>query len=966
MTSHFTLKTFIGAACCLALITQSDAAVTKETALKPLQIIKLPEETLGSIITPKSLGRTTPMHAPSLPVLIANYKKVITLTNDAHLRDKLDYRLAQLLTLHSEHQQEVGSTLPLNSEGYYDEAISALKQWLLNYPKSTFTSDVMYELAKVYELQGQSQLSFNTLKNLTEQFPNAKYTHEMYFRQGEYLFSNERYQLAAQAYQFIIDDVKKKSADDSPFYQTALYMAGWSHYKLDKPQQSLALFSQVLDQNLPQKSSPNLTVEQLPLANKQLVTDAFKVMNLIFSNAQGPISLEKYYQGTGGRYYEYLHVDAMAQEYLANNRFRDSAQTYDIFVENYPEHHLSPQFAINKVAIYEQGNFPTLVTSEKEKYVATYGFTGNYWLKWNEQRQQKYGTTLRSYLSEMAEDQYRVAQNTTDEALKVSMFDKAAQLLLQYQQTFNDNQTLAFLYAESLYASKQWRLAINAYNQFAYGTSQTFERTPQKRADAAYGAVLTFFDLSPNNIMPKPVPDKSGHFVLSEHEENAIRFTQHFSHDKRAISVLFNLMNHRFSQARYNETVSVVERILTWSYPIEDAKLINAKLIKAHSIYNQGLYQLAIKAYEDVLTVLAHDDKRLTVINNNLAASLFNHAEHLAALNKLTQAIEYYQQVLTKTPNSPVRKIAHYNRAQYLYKLHKFDEAVTELLAFKTQYSSDELTKDIDAQLASIYEQQQDWEKAARQRLAIANGMPKSVAQQQALFLTASFYEKAQDEVNALKTYRRHANTYQQPISRYLEVMHKITEKYTVINEARKYRFWLKKIIKVNDNAGKNATARSTYLAAQSALVFAKDAKNEFDQIKLKLPLNRSLKAKKQSLAKTLTAYKKVSDYRVASFSTQSTFETGQVYRQLASDLMASERPKELDELALEQYDILLEEQAYPFEDQAIALFESNAKLSWQGLFDSWIEKSFERLSLLLPGRYKKVEKIDENIDVIY
>jgi len=975
MNYHLVLKVSLFSVCCLlvstsqAVVTKiqsSDKLVLKQTTVKSSPIKKEADKTLGSIVSSTSTSRLTPLDAPSLNKLVADYKHLVTMTNDTQIREKIDYRLAQLLSQQSEYHQEVGTNLPQSATGYYDEAITAFNRWLARYPKSTLTSDVMYELAKVYELQGQSQLSYQALKDLIQQFPQTKFANEAYFRQGEYLFSKQRYQLAANAYQYIIDNANEKGEFDSPFFQTALYMAGWTQYKLDNHKQSLALFSEVLDRNLPRKSSSNLTIDKLPLANKQLVTDAFKVMNLIFSNGQGPISLAQFYASIGGRYFEYLHVDSMAQEFLANKRYRDSANTYDIFVNNYPQHHLSPQFSINKVTIYTQGNFPTQVKLEKEQFVNTYGYTGNYWRSWNVQRQNKYAPTLKEYLSEMAQDQYRLAQQTVNKSLKVTLFSKAAELLLQYQQTFNDDQALAFLYAESLYASKQWRLAINAYNEFAYGTTQTFERSAHKRADAAYNAVLTFRDLSPSKIMPNPVVDTTGQLVLSEHEESAVRFTHKFSDDERSKSILLSLMNHRFSQARYDETIEVVQRILTWPNPIKDSHIINAKLIKAHSIYNQARFQLAIVAYEDVVTLLKDSDKRLTVIHNNLAASLFNYAEQLAASSDLNKAADYYQQVLTKTPKSPIRKVAHYNWAQSLYKLNKLDEAVTQLLAFKSRYKKDELADDIDVQLASIYVQQQDWNQAARQRLALANNMPKSIAQQEALYLIATFYEKAQDEANALKTYRRHANTYQKPVSRYLEVMNKITEKYMVINEARKYRFWLKKIIKVHDSAGKNATPRSTYLAAQSALVFAKDAKRQFDQIKLNLPLNKSLVAKKKSLAKTLTAYKKVSDYRVASFTTQSTFETAQVYRQLAQDLMASERPKGLDELALEQYDILLEEQAYPFEDQAIALFENNAKLSWKGLFDSWIDQSFQRLSHLLPGRYNKVEKIDENVNIIY
>ena len=73
---------------------------------------------------------------------------------------------------------------------------------------------------------------------------------------------------------------------------------------------------------------------------------------------------------------------------------------------------------------------------------------------------------------------------------------------------------------------------------------------------------------------------------------------------------------------------------------------------------------------------------------------------------------------------------------------------------------------------------------------------------------------------------------------------------------------------------------------------------------------------------------------------------------------MASERPGKLDELALEQYEILLEEQAYPFEEKAIAIHESNTRRSWEGLYDEWVQSSFAALAALSPVRYSKSEKV--------
>jgi hypothetical protein len=75
---------------------------------------------------------------------------------------------------------------------------------------------------------------------------------------------------------------------------------------------------------------------------------------------------------------------------------------------------------------------------------------------------------------------------------------------------------------------------------------------------------------------------------------------------------------------------------------------------------------------------------------------------------------------------------------------------------------------------------------------------------------------------------------------------------------------------------------------------------------------------------------------------------------------MQSERPKGLDELALEQYEILLEEQAYPFEEKSVDLLKTNAERSWDGFYDDWVKQSFRELAKMLPARYGKQEKTKE------
>jgi hypothetical protein len=79
-----------------------------------------------------------------------------------------------------------------------------------------------------------------------------------------------------------------------------------------------------------------------------------------------------------------------------------------------------------------------------------------------------------------------------------------------------------------------------------------------------------------------------------------------------------------------------------------------------------------------------------------------------------------------------------------------------------------------------------------------------------------------------------------------------------------------------------------------------------------------------------------------------------ELYRRLAGDLMASEAPAELNEMEAMQYQMLLEEEAYPFEEKAIAMHEHNHQRLAEGVFDEWVEQSLQVLAKLFPGRYAR------------
>jgi hypothetical protein len=53
---------------------------------------------------------------------------------------------------------------------------------------------------------------------------------------------------------------------------------------------------------------------------------------------------------------------------------------------------------------------------------------------------------------------------------------------------------------------------------------------------------------------------------------------------------------------------------------------------------------------------------------------------------------------------------------------------------------------------------------------------------------------------------------------------------------------------------------------------------------------------------------------------------------------------------------MVIEEEAYPFEEQAIAVHQENIELIRVGVYNPWVERSLGALAELMPGRFAKAE----------
>ncbi len=923
-----------------------------------------------SALQPARLPEVKPLVADTeLAVVQQRYQMALEVAEDERIRRDIYERLAELSMLRAEQKLLDGTEDPtpyFNDVIVQYEALLAITMDELYDPNKR--QEAIYQLAKAHALVGNVEASNAVLGQLTEHHPEGSFVAEAQFRRAEAAFSAGNYVTAADRYQAVMD-----AGPHTPYYINATYMHGWSMFKRGWYAQSLDSFTTVLDRLLP----PGADAASLTASNRNLLTDSLRIMAVTFSYLDGADTIENTYASKGKRHYHHLLYSALGELYLEKERYRDSADTYGHYVSNNALDQYSPAFSVRQIEVYGQGNFPSLILPAKEDYVRNYGYTSAYWSTLTDAERQPLRTHLHSYLDELASYEHASAQQAQIDIEKLKSSERAklapalqakrsqhyAQAALWYSEfisTFPDDKKtpeMAFLMGEALFEADQLEAAFTAFEQVAYQYKDAI-----RGAEAGYSAILAATEMTGRATVD--VADQQAWQDLKI--SSSLRFAQTYPKDARAAAVLTQAANELLAQGKPNDAIAAAIQVTQWQPQPDAALRKTAWLVLAQSYYDTTQFESAEYAYNQVLDLLPARDPQREDIKTRIAASVFKRAEQLIAAGSIALAVDQLIRVQALAPDSDIAISAQYDAASYLMDLERWQEAEELLLAFRRRYPNHALTPNITPKMVLIYERSENWSAAADELLKQARNSQDPALQQQSLYVAAEYYERDGNTKNAINYYREYAHNYPQPFSQYLEAQYKLSELYRVDGNKQNRDYWLRKIIETDRTAGDNRTDRSNYLAAMATSVRADDFYRTFEKIPLKLPLKQSLAKKKKALQDTLNLYQSLLKYGVAEYTTQASHRIGAIYSQLSRDLMDSQRPRGLDELELEQYEILLEEQAFPFEEQAIEIFEANAQRAWSGTYDEWVKHSFSELERLLPARYRKPEALMEYSDALH
>ncbi|MDO9073149.1 MAG: tetratricopeptide repeat protein [Rubrivivax sp.] len=917
------------------------------------------------------------------------------------------------------------TTAAAGAEPDYKAAIARYEEFLKAYPQDAGNHRVLYQLARAQEQGGDLEKALKTLTRLVSTFPDTPHADEAQFRRGELLFAMRDYKQAETAYAAVLG-----SGGASPFVERALYMQGWSLFKQGRLEEALQPFFGVLDLKLGglpvsvRDEADLANVRALTRADRELVDDSFRVMGIALANLQGAESIPRYIDTPARDGYQFRVYSALGELYIRQERIKDAADTYALFVRRQPLHAQAPLLQARVIEIYERNGFDTLALQAKKDHVLRYGVDSDF-RRANPSGWQGAQALVKTHLVQLARHHHALAQKSKATADVQEAVRWYGTLLASFP-TDIEAPANRFLLAELLFEDKRWADAAREYEAVAYAPvdvpatiAAATPAAPVRRADAGYAALLSYA------AQEKDSRDAAQRTALQRTAvASSLRFAAAFPADARNGAVRVRASEQLFALGDADPAATVARQALALQPPPTPELRRTAWTVLAHHAFDQGRHAEAEAAYGEVLALSPPGSPGRAEFVERLAAAIYKQGEAARGNGDGRAAVGHFQRVAALgasaglAANSAVRASAQFDAAAALIALKDWEAAASALEDFRRQQPGHTLLAEVAPRLALAYLElgrnslaAAEFERvhAATSDTTLARGVLWQAAELHEKAVLADVKERSSAGAartagtapaakarttasarptparatrntkagtpattplqaasplmaTALKAYERYLQQYPQPLETAVEARWRLAELSRQDGQSAQAAVWQRAVQQADAQAGDTRTPRTRALGGLATLALAEPVLAAYRQVALVEPLAQQLKLKKAKMEEALRAYALASEAGVAEVVTAATFHTGALYQDFGKALITSARPKKLNKAELEQYNVMLEEQAFPFEEKAIELFEANARRAAAGHFDTWVQRSYTALAQLKPVRYGKTERADASL----
>lgn len=892
-----------------------------------------------TVTTPSTLRfSSSDAYAPDIRKAIEHYDAIVELKAEPETMAEAMRRAADLrVQLAEAGEDRDGQMLA--------RAISLYKRIIVRYPDYTLMDRVLYQLARAEQNGGDTDAAIAHLSELGNRFPKSLRTGDSVFRAAELQFARGRYAEAEHNYRIALNQ-----GPGTPFFEPAQYKYGWALYKQGRFEETIPVFFAVLDRTLPAGplDDAKAVLAGVNRAQAEVATDALRVTGLSFAALGGGRAVNEYYGRSGKEpRFSTLVYGSLGALLLEKRRYTDAAGAFTAFVERHPAHALAPQFSSRAIAALEQGGFTEPVVKAKEDYVNLYAPGAPRWA--GQQPPAEVIAELHKHLDDLGPYYQAKAQRLpeADSTGRKTNFAAAATWYRRSLELFPRDAhapEISMHLADSLYDGGSTLEASDQYLRTAYDYG-----AQPRAAEAAYAAVQA------DQRLTREVPSSEQSKALRRSVADSLKLADRFPAHPQWAAVLTRAAEDLFDLKDHEQAITVTSRVLAAPAVPTDLRRQDYAVL-ADSRFALKQYPEAEAAYTELLKLQDPASPQRRQVVEQLAASIYKQGEAARDKGDLRGAALAFQRVGRVAPEAGIRAGADYDAASAFVQLQDWVLAEAALESFRSLHPKDPLIADADKKLALAYQKDNKPAQAAEVFGRIALRSTESAdTRRDAALLSAQLYDQAKMPAQTTRAYEAYLSAFPQPLDPAMAARQRLAELAQDTDRVR-YEYWLKQIVSADSAAGAAGNDGSRLMAAQASLELGRIQAANARALSLSAPVDKSLPRRKAAVETAIATFGRAAAYGYAEVTTAATYELATVYRDFGRALLASERPAKLGGDALDQYKLLLEEQADPFEEKAIQAHLVNLQRVRQGLWNDWVRRSASALAELAPARYGKQE----------
>ncbi|MCF6324371.1 MAG: hypothetical protein L3J89_08620 [Gammaproteobacteria bacterium] len=822
-----------------------------------------------------------------------------------------------------------------------ERTMNLLEMSLRDYPDLGSNDEVLYRLAMISSQLDKHVKSADALEQLAAKHKDSRFYLEAQFRLAEDAFVIGDYEGAAQRYSKVVE-----VPGNLVFYEKAYFKRGWSRFKLQEYQLAVDdLMKAAAYRDTKGKSGGKGSIDR-----DEHFDAYFYAIALNFSYMEEHSALTDYFRNTHSSKFTYYIYSELSDIYLAQKRYSDVVAILKQFSEEYPGSRYLPLMEFRIVTTWERSGFFNNFYAAADSFYTRFNPFASYWVP--EKKTKKIKAVMLAEITPLLRDNiFSIASYYHNQYQSTSTdksFELASEWYERYLAHFSETaleDNVNYAYADLLSEKEHYEKAIGHYEIVAYKNDAIVDQR------AAYATVVLAERLYSQSVGGQKVVWQLRYI------KHALLFKRTYPTDMRSERIVLRAVEIAFAGEKYQQAVniaSLLERIDSKSVRFE------VDLIKAESLFNLAKFDKAEGVFLSLIHTLAAGDARKKKMEDRLALTIYRQAEVELAAGNDVAARQKFERIAALVGDSEIAPKGLYDATVLAMEGESWLELIDYAGRFRSQYPDHERRDDVTKLLSVAYINAGQYANAAQILEEVYEIEQDEEIKMASLWQSAELYEALNDMPASIRTYQRYVETYQEPFPQYMEALNKLTTMNDTMGDVRRGDLWAGKIRKADHQIdGAMKTDRTNHIAGVATLRLAREKKAVFDKLTIRQPLKVHLKRKKDAMDWARGLYTTAYEYHSPEIMTESLFSIAEMYYGFSRAVMDSTRPEGLNEDEMEQYEIGIEDLAFPVEEKAIEIYESTLSHLNQGIFNIWTQKSYHQLETIFPARYARQVKVD-------